>query len=146
MSRRLVAVALSTLLLTGGLSAPLVHAHLDDDHGDHHGGHRIHAHLDGHSSHAAAGRSGIHEHLRRGGPARAPRTLGGTTEQATRMDVFVAIAPVAPAVADLPLAAFALPCSPASVMRCQPEEVRSHGPPAGAPAEPRAPPAASLPN
>ena len=48
--RTLTAVGLSVTIPLGALSAPLVHAHLDELDTDHHRAHEIHAHVTGHSS------------------------------------------------------------------------------------------------
>ena len=48
--RTLTAVGLSVAIPLGALSAPFVHAHLDELDTDHHRAHEIHAHVTGHSS------------------------------------------------------------------------------------------------
>lgn len=48
--RTLTAVGLSVAIPLGALSAPFVHAHLDELDTDHHRAHEIHAHFSGHSS------------------------------------------------------------------------------------------------
>ena len=47
--RAFTAAALSVAIPLGALCAPLVHAHVADGDGDHHGATRIHAHVTGHS-------------------------------------------------------------------------------------------------
>ena len=48
--RTLTAVGLSVTIPLAALSAPLVHAHLDELDTDHHRAHEIHAHVTGHAS------------------------------------------------------------------------------------------------
>lgn len=132
MGRRLLAFGLSVAIQAAALSAPLVHAHLDDRQDNHHGASRIHVHLDGH---------GPHHHDAADGPAVQREESGG---RVVGVPLFVAAQPepaTEPALAPAP---FELPMATASLMRRPPDEVRSHGPPASPSLAPRAPPAFSV--
>lgn len=128
--RRLLAVCLSVAVPIGALCAPLVHAHLDDHHGDHHDANRVHAHLGGHDvdRHVSPGHELAIE------PDADP-------EHVTRLQVFVAVHAAAPASPALPQTRYTLPAPLESVMRRPPAVVHSHDPPATSSAGPRAPPA-----
>ena len=84
--RRLTAVGLSVAIPLGALSAPLVHAHLDELDTDHHRAHEIHAHVTGHSS------------LPTALPTTLPTTTAGPhlddhdAERAVSLQLFVAVA------------------------------------------------------
>ncbi len=80
--RTLTAVWLSVAIPLGALSAPLVHAHLDELDTDHHRAHEIHAHVTGHASL----------------PTTLPTTTAGPrlddhdAERAVSLQLFVAVA------------------------------------------------------
>jgi len=142
-ARRLIAAGLCAALQVGAWCAPLVHAHLDDHHDDHHDAPAVHAHFGGHPQ----GPDSIGHHVR-GYVASGVR---GTTdqpaigsqdepEQTTRLQIFVAVAAAAFATPALPPARFTLPPALASGPRRLPDLVRSHGPPDLGRAESRAPP------
>ena len=84
--RTLTAVGLSVTIPLGALSAPLVHAHLDELDTDHHRAHEIHAHVTGHSS------------LPTALPTALPATTAGPhlddhdAERAVSLQLFVAVA------------------------------------------------------
>jgi len=128
--RRLTAAGLCIALQVGALCAPLVHAHLDDHHADHHDVPVVHAHAGGHPQ----------------GPARDQPAIGPEdgSEQTTRLQVFVAVAPGVFAVPALPPARFTLRPALESAMRRLPELVRSHGPPPAHAVAPRAPPSLTV--
>lgn len=134
--RTLAAVGLSVALPLGALCAPLLHAHLDDHHADHHDANRVHAHLGGHDvdHHDASSEEQIAE----GRPEVAP---DADPEGVTRLQVFVAVHPGTPAAPALPLARYTLPAPLESIMRRPPVVVHSHGPPSVSSAGSRAPPA-----
>lgn len=128
MGRRLLALALTIAIQAAALSAPLVHAHVDDRHADHHAGPRVHAHAGGH--HAS------HHHATQSPALREQES----PEQTVAMPMFVAAetdAPIQPAIAQAP---FLLTPAAASLMRRGLDDVRSHGPPQVTIRSPRAPP------
>ena len=132
MGRRLLAFGLSVAIQAAALSAPLIHAHLDDHDDDHHGAGRIHAHLDGHRP---------HDH----DDADAPALQGEESpERVVGVPLFVAAQPETPIEPALAPAPFELPSVATSLMRRRPGEVRSHGPPAPSSLAARAPPAFSV--
>ena len=152
--RTLTAVELSVAIPLGALCAPLVHAHPDNHHADHHGANRIHAHLGGHrptpeaparprrSASAEAGdldHHPLHQHDLTGGTPAIEQDADA--EQITRLQVFVAVYADAFTPPALPNARFILPTPPESAMRRPPEVVHSHGPPYASSTGPRAPPA-----
>lgn len=127
--RTLTAVGLSVAIPLGALCAPLVHAHVDDQHADHHAANRVHAHLGGHD---------VDHHVSLAGelaiePDQDP-------EHITRLQVFVAVYAAAPSFLALPRARYTLPAPLESVMRRPPSVVHSHGPPSASSAGSRAPP------
>ena len=132
MFRALVAVSSVVALQLAALGAPLLHAHFDDDHDGHHGASRVHAHLGGHATHHAT----HHD----------TPTLDESeeTERATRLQLFVAVEPVALLAPALPQSRYALPAPLESMMRRPPAVAHSHDPPGVRPAASRAPP--SLPS
>lgn len=122
-----IAGVLCVALQAGALCAPLVHAHLDGHHGDHHGARRIHAHF------------GAHERDEvRAGTATVRAEEG--PEQITSLQTFVAVATWVFTGPALPPAPFVVRRVVESTMRQPPQVVRSHGPPPAGPATPRAPP------
>jgi len=161
-ARRLIAAGLCAALQVGAWCAPLVHAHLDDHHDDHHDAAAIHAHLGGHphgpaeAGHHALEYAGHHarqygHHARQYVVSGFSRTkdqpvVGASdgSEQATRFQIFVAVAAAAFVTPALPPARFTLPPALESGTRRPPELVRSHGPPARGRAGSRAPPAPSV--
>ncbi len=88
--RTLTAVGLSVTIPLGALSAPLVHAHLDELDTDHHRAHEIHAHVAGHSSLPTALPTTL--------PTVLPTTTDGLrlddhdAERAVSLQLFVAVA------------------------------------------------------
>ena len=129
MGRRLLAFGLTVAIQAAALSAPLVHAHLDDQHADHHGANRIHAHLGGHGA--------AHHAEQHSGPAMHAEEV---PERAVTMPLFVAAqaeAPMEPAIA---ATSFDPPASPVSIVGRSFDDVRSHGPPVCPSIAPRAPP------
>ncbi|MBI4888794.1 MAG: hypothetical protein HY824_16975 [Acidobacteria bacterium] len=127
MLRRLIALGLTAAIQVGALYAPLVHAHLDDDH---HGSHRVHAHASGHVT--------VHHH---DAPGTTAVTPAEDADHVTQLQVFVAVHSDVFADPALPPARFSPPAVLDSLMRRPPEVVRSHGPPDGGPSGSRAPPA-----
>ena len=128
--RGVIAAGLCVAIQVAALCAPLVHAHLDDHDGDHHGAARVHAHVSGHH----VGRYEAADPT----PAVHP---GDDPEEATRLQVFVAVQAAAFADPAPPPARFVLSPALESNVRRPPEVVRSHGPPERSPADSRAPPA-----
>jgi hypothetical protein len=126
--RRLLALGLAVALQTGALTAPLVHAHLGDDHDDHHASGAIHAHIHGHG----VARPGHDDHPAlhsEEGPERiVPLKLFLATHVGSGPEPV--LAPVQ----------FLVAPPAGSLMRRPPQVVRSHGPPPIAPSTPRAPP------
>lgn len=128
MGRRLLALGLAVALQAGALTAPLVHAHLDDHHTDHHAAGRVHAHLDGHElpHEAPPDRLAIHAEESPWSVVRIPLFV------AEHADVWLE--------PGLPQAPFLFADAAESLMRQPPDVVRSHGPPVVRPSAPRAPP------
>ena len=120
-------------LQAGALSAPLVHAHPDDHHADHHPANAIHAHLDGHAPHSHADASEGRAILAEEAPERAVAMPLFVAEQADTA--------TEPALAE---SRFGLPSAGDSLMRRRPDDLRSHGPPASPATSPRAPPVSSV--
>ena len=134
MGRRLLVFGLCLAIQTVAVSAPLVHAHLDDHHDDHHASGRIHAHFESH------GHGGDHARPL-SGPAIHEEEDG---ERVISVPLFVAAhndVSIEFAIAQAP---FTVTPDVASVMRRPPQEVRSHGPPPSPASSPRAPPAFSV--
>ena len=138
-------------LQVGAFTAPLLHAHPDDDHGDHHSASAVHAHFGGHP-HGPAN-AGHHDYQREDSDVASGlrRTadypvvaLRDEPERTTRVQIFVAVEASAFTIPALPRARFILAPAPESMMRRRPDVVRSHGPPAARAASPRAPPAPSV--
>ena len=126
--RRIAAACLVFVLPLGAAAAPLLHVHLDDDHGgDHHEGRALHGHLSEHQH--AAPRSDATRHLEEPGD---DRTL--------TPNLFVAMA----------VHGFELPAIPVERMRLAPTPERAarqvlqvthgHDPPPLTSLAPRAPP------
>jgi hypothetical protein len=127
--RRLLSFGLSIAIQVGALTAPFVHAHLGDQHEDHHRAGRVHTHLDGHAQEArpASGLPAMHAE--------------GEDGQVLRVPLFVAAQNDASLLTALVETIFAVSSVPVSSMRTPPEVVRSHGPPPVDRTAPRAPPA-----
>ncbi|MBI2186579.1 MAG: hypothetical protein HYU37_05570 [Acidobacteria bacterium] len=141
---QLAAVVLCLALPVGALYAPLVHAHFDGHHQDHHQPGAVHAHFGGHAAahHPSHSRERGGSAVERGVPGARTVRAGVTDEpeQTTRLQIFVAVEAGAFTPPSLPPARFTLAPVPASIMRQPPHEVRSHGPPAARLLSPRAPP------
>ena len=131
MFRALVAVSLIVALQLAALGAPLLHAHLDDDHDGHHDAARVHAHLGGHATHRATHRDT---------PA-LDENEGA--ERATGLQLFVAVEPVPFLIPALPQSRYALAAPLQSMMRRPPAVAHSHDPPGIRPTASRAPPSVS---
>jgi hypothetical protein len=132
--RRLLAFGLTVAIQAAAVSAPLVHAHLDDHHADHHRANGIHAHLHGHDA--------PHSHPQP--DQRVAIHAEEARERAVTMPLFVAVhvdAAIEPALAE---SRFDIPAAADSLMRRPPEDLRSHGPPLSAALSPRAPPVFSV--
>ena len=129
MGRRLLSFGLCIALQVGALSAPFVHAHLGDEHEDHHRTGRVHTHLEGHGHEArpASELPAIHAEEEDG--------------QVLRVPLFVAAQNDASFLPALAETTFAVSSVPVSSLRTPPEVVRSHGPPSLDRSAPRAPPA-----
>ena len=132
MGRRLLAISLTIALQAGALTAPLVHAHLDDHHDDHHAAGPVHAHLDGHAleHQALSGMPAIHAEESPWSVVHIPLFV------AEHADVWLEPA--------LPQAPFLFVDAGESLMRQPPDVVRSHGPPSVRPSSSRAPPVSSV--
>lgn len=133
MTRGLIAGGLSVAIQAGALCAPLVHAHLDEHHADHHLPYGVHAHVNGHGGEdhrASAETSAVHSE--------------DDPEQITEFQIFVAVDAAAAAELPLPPVRFALLPPLESTLRRPPDVVRSHSPPDRSLADSRAPPAWSV--
>jgi hypothetical protein len=127
--RRLLAFGLSVALQAGALSAPLVHAHLGNEHDDHHASGRIHAHIEGHpaaANHRDDDRPAVHSE--ESGERIVPLKLFVATHAGIGLEPTVA-----------PRQFMVTPPA-SSLVRQPPQVVRSHGPPAIISSTPRAPP------
>jgi hypothetical protein len=76
--RKVIAIALSLAVQAAALSAPLVHAHPDDQATEHHGAGEIHGHWAGHG----------HSH----DPSQAPALDAADHDRAVFLNAFVAVA------------------------------------------------------
>jgi hypothetical protein len=123
--RRLVTFALAVAVQAGAVYAPFLHAHVDEDHDDHHST-SVHAHFSGHTpSHA------LHHGM-------AVDDLDH--DRAVYLQMFVAVQATAfeiPAVAPAPFDLTALPERPAHVTV---EVTHGHDPPLVAALDSRPPP------
>ena len=126
--RGVIAAGLCVAIQVAALCAPLVHAHLDDHDGDHHAAALVHAHVGGH-------------HSRHHESAATPVVVSeDDPEDATRLQIFVAVQAAAFTDPVLPPARFTFPQTLESNVARPPEVVRSHGPPESRPRASRAPP------
>jgi len=145
--RRLAAAGLCAALQVGAFQAPLVHGHFDEDHDHHHQMRAVHAHFNGHARGPAEAEHHASEYVA-SGFSRTKDTLAitslGGAEQATRLQIFVAVSAAACVAPALPPSRFVLAPAPQSAMRRPPEVVRSHGPPVWRATPPRAPPSFSV--
>lgn len=128
MGRRLLAIGLAFALQVGALTAPLVHAHVGHNEDGHVGATRIHSHAGGHA----------HQHEASSDAA----VVHGDEDQDRVVNVpaFVAASAHAYLQPALPQAPFSIAEVGESLVRQQPDVVRSHGPPDSRPSAPRAPP------
>jgi len=143
----MMAAGLCVALQVGAWRAPLVHAHLDDQHHDHHAAAAVHAHFGGHPRGPADAGHATSEYVASGFSRTIDRPILGSdddSEQTTRLQAFVAVAGAVFATPALPPAPFALPVPIESATRRLPDLVRSHGPPGVDRPAPRAPPTASV--
>ena len=93
MIRTLSAVGLSVTIPLGALSAPFVHAHLDELDTDHHRAHEIHAHVTGHSSLPTTLPTALPTTLPTALPTTdGPRLDDHEAERAVSLQLFVAVA------------------------------------------------------
>jgi hypothetical protein len=129
--RALVAVSSAVALQVGALGAPLLHAHLDDHHHDHHGAVRVHAHLGGHAT----------AHHVRDHDDHPAFDEDESAERATGLQLFVAVEPSLFSSPSLPPARYALPAPLQSIMRLPPAVAHGHDPPFARSLSSRAPPA-----
>ena len=124
---KVVAIALSLAVQGAALTAPFVHAHLDDHGTAHHAARTVHSHWGGHP-HAA-------HH------SDAPAIESGDQDRAVFINAFVAVTASVFSVPALVHGVFALPTPAEMAAHRGVEVVRSHDPPRLGNLPSRAPPA-----
>ena len=126
--RAIVAVFVAITLHLAIVGAPLLHAHPDGHHEDHHGAARVHAHLGGHP----------HDVLHHDGPA---VSTNEDSERVIGLQLFVAVQAAAFPTPALPQLRFTLIAPLESIVPGPPGALHSHDPPRRQSGPSRAPPA-----
>ena len=104
MIRRFTAIALAVAVQAYALTAPFMHAHLDDHDADHHAAPEVHSHFSAHATHHAAGATEVGE---------------DDHDRPVYLQLFVAVDPEPAPAAGIVISAYDLPA---------PAEARAHVP------------------